>query len=177
MARLVHVASGVRLVALHARYYLTVLIRHGANATDHDKNGLNALHYAARSGDKETIRFLFNTATDGDFTTATDKRGRNALHHLLTGSEVAYSATKASIDHMSRAGALDHAKDHININCVAPGVIATGMARGNLENGSIHQAMTKATPWPRLGTVDDIAAAVVFFCLPESQWITARSSP
>ncbi|KAL6360786.1 hypothetical protein LRP88_06494 [Fusarium phalaenopsidis] len=91
--------------------------------------------------------------------------------------EVAYSATKASVDHMTRAGALDHAKDNININCVAPGVVATGMARGNLENSAIHQTMVKATPWPRLGTVDDIAAAVLFLCLPQSQWITGQVLP
>lgn len=91
--------------------------------------------------------------------------------------EVAYSATKASVDHMTRAGALDHAKDSININCVAPGVVATGMARGNLENSTIHQTMVKATPWPRLGTVDDIAAAVLFLCLPQSQWITGQILP
>lgn len=89
--------------------------------------------------------------------------------------EVAYSATKASINHMTRAGALDHAKDHININCVAPGVVATGMARGNLESNEILQTMTKATPWPRLGKAEDVAAAVVFFCLPEAQWITGQT--
>ncbi|KAM5354652.1 hypothetical protein ACJ41O_001299 [Fusarium nematophilum] len=91
--------------------------------------------------------------------------------------EVAYSATKASINHMSRAGALDHAKDYININCVAPGVVATGMARGNLENNEIFETMKKATPWPRLGKAEDIAAAVVFLCLPESQWITGQILP
>lgn len=88
--------------------------------------------------------------------------------------EVAYSATKASINHMTRAGALDHAKDHININCVAPGVVATGLARGNLENASIHSLMQKATPWPRLGTAKDIADAVLFLCGPESQWMTGQ---
>uniref|UniRef100_A0A8H7TNJ9 Uncharacterized protein n=1 Tax=Bionectria ochroleuca TaxID=29856 RepID=A0A8H7TNJ9_BIOOC len=91
--------------------------------------------------------------------------------------EVAYSATKASVNHMSRAGALDHAKDYININCVAPGVVATGMARGNFENNEIVQTMKKATPWPRLGNVDDIAAITVFLCLPESQWITGQIIP
>ncbi|KAL5591181.1 hypothetical protein FOVSG1_010070 [Fusarium oxysporum f. sp. vasinfectum] len=91
--------------------------------------------------------------------------------------EVAYSATKASIDHMTRAGALDHAKDYINFNCVAPGVVATGMARGNIENDSIRQTMIKATPWPRLGKAEDVAAAVVFLCLPESQWITGQVLP
>ncbi|KAJ4313785.1 hypothetical protein N0V84_009246 [Fusarium piperis] len=88
--------------------------------------------------------------------------------------EAAYSATKASVDHMTRARALDHAKDSISINCVAPGVVATGMARGNPEDSSIHQTMVKATPWPRPRTVDDIAGAVLFLCLPQSRWITGQ---
>jgi NAD(P)-dependent dehydrogenase (short-subunit alcohol dehydrogenase family) len=88
--------------------------------------------------------------------------------------EVAYSATKASINHMTRAGALDHAKDSVNVNCVAPGVVATGMACGNLESDSIRSLMERATPWPRLGTPSDIAGAIVFLCLPESQWMTGQ---
>lgn len=88
--------------------------------------------------------------------------------------EVAYSATKAAVNHMTRAGALDHAKDYININCVAPGVVATGLARGNLEDAGIHNLMRKATPWPRLGTAGDIADVVVFLCGPESKWMTGQ---
>lgn len=88
--------------------------------------------------------------------------------------EVAYSATKASINHMTRAGAIDHAPDCININCIAPGVIATGMARGNLEDKDIGRTMQGATPWPRLGTANDVASAVLFFCLPSSQWVTGQ---
>lgn len=94
--------------------------------------------------------------------------------NIAYAGEVAYSATKASINHMTRAGAIDHARDHININCIAPGVVATGMARGNLENRDILKGMKGATPWPRLGVPQDIAQAILFFCLPESQWITGQ---
>ncbi|OCK74647.1 NAD(P)-binding protein [Lepidopterella palustris CBS 459.81] len=88
--------------------------------------------------------------------------------------EVAYSATKASVNHMTRTAAMDHAKDWININCIAPGVVATGMARGNIEDEAILRQMKRSFPWPRLGTVDDITAAVLFFCLPPSSWITGQ---
>lgn len=88
--------------------------------------------------------------------------------------EVAYSATKASVNHMTRAGAMDHAKDSININCIAPGVVHTGMARQNIENKDIFALMNQSTPWPRLGTPQDIADATMFFCLPQSQWITGQ---
>ncbi|KAL4802410.1 hypothetical protein BDV18DRAFT_166822 [Aspergillus unguis] len=94
--------------------------------------------------------------------------------NIAYAGEVAYSATKAAVNHMTRAGAIDHARDAININCIAPGVVATGMARGNLENKDILQTMKRATPWPRLGVPDDIAQAILFFCLPGSQWITGQ---
>jgi NAD(P)-dependent dehydrogenase (short-subunit alcohol dehydrogenase family) len=89
--------------------------------------------------------------------------------------EVAYSATKAAVNHMTRAGALDHARHLININCIAPGVVATGMARQNFENEDTIKHMKKATPWPRLGTVDDIANAALFLCSKESSWITGQT--
>jgi len=88
--------------------------------------------------------------------------------------EVAYSATKAAINHMTRAGAIDHAKDYININAIAPGVVATGMARANFEDTGIIGHMKKATPWPRLGTADDIAGTVLFLCSKSSSWITGQ---
>lgn len=94
--------------------------------------------------------------------------------HIAFAGEVAYSATKASINHMTRAGAIDHAKDSININCVAPGAVQTGMARANFENADIVKIMRNATPWPRTGFAEDISGAVMFFCLPQSQWITGQ---
>ncbi|KAJ9132420.1 Short chain dehydrogenase/reductase family oxidoreductase [Pleurostoma richardsiae] len=94
--------------------------------------------------------------------------------NIAYAGEAAYAASKAAINHMTRAGAIDHAKDAININCIAPGVVETGMARGNLEDQAIVSIMKKATPWPRLGKADDIAGAVLYFCLPSSQWVTGQ---
>jgi NAD(P)-dependent dehydrogenase (short-subunit alcohol dehydrogenase family) len=88
--------------------------------------------------------------------------------------EVAYSATKAAINHMTRAGALDHAQDWININCIAPGVVATGMARQNFEDQDIIKHMKKATPWPRLGTVEDITGTALFLCSKQASWLTGQ---
>ncbi|KAB5563450.1 hypothetical protein GE09DRAFT_997052 [Coniochaeta sp. 2T2.1] len=88
--------------------------------------------------------------------------------------EVAYSATKSAINHMTRAGALDHAQDWININCIAPGVVATGMARQNFEDQDIIKYMKKATPWPRLGTVEDITGTALFLCSKQASWLTGQ---
>ncbi|KAK5047271.1 hypothetical protein LTR84_006793 [Exophiala bonariae] len=111
--------------------------------------------------------------------TAWGSRGRiinisSCAANIAFPHEVAYSATKAAINHMTRAGALDHAQDWININCVAPGVVATGMARKNFEDDQIIKHMQKATPWPRLGTVGDITGIVVFLCGRQSAWLTGQ---
>lgn len=98
----------------------------------------------------------------------------SAAGHIAFPGEVAYSATKASINHMTVAGAMDHAKDSINLNCVAPGVVATGMARRNFEDKDIFALMNRATPWPRTGTPTDVANAVMFFLMPGSAWITGQ---
>jgi len=34
--------------------------------------------------------------------------------------------------------------------------------------------MKRATPWPQMGTAEDIAGAVLYFCLPQSQWVTGQ---
>lgn len=94
--------------------------------------------------------------------------------NIAYAGETAYSASKAAINHMTKAGAIDHAKDSININCIAPGVVETGMARVNLEDAGIVKIMKAATPWPRLGNTQDIAGAVLYFCLPSSQWVTGQ---
>jgi NAD(P)-dependent dehydrogenase (short-subunit alcohol dehydrogenase family) len=97
--------------------------------------------------------------------------------HVAIKGEVAYSASKAALNHITRAGAIDHAKDYINMNCVAPGITATGISRVNFEDENIINTWKKINPWPRLGKADDIANAVLFFCLPASQWITGQLLP
>jgi NAD(P)-dependent dehydrogenase (short-subunit alcohol dehydrogenase family) len=88
--------------------------------------------------------------------------------------EAAYSASKAAVGHLMRAAAMDHAKDSINFNSVAPGCVHTGMARVNFESQNVLKLMQNATPWPRMGEAEDIASAIVFFCLPQSQWVTGQ---
>lgn len=131
------------------------------------------------AGTSKMSRLAINHFLMQDVDDSWGSRGRivnvsSCAANIAYAGEVAYSASKAAINHMTRAGAIDHARDSININCIAPGVVATGMARGNLENKDILQNMKGATPWPRLGIPEDIAEAILFFCLPASQWITGQ---
>ncbi|KAF2774011.1 NAD(P)-binding protein [Teratosphaeria nubilosa] len=130
-------------------------------------------------GTAKATRLALRQFLKQDVDPAWGSRGRvvnisSCAGNIAFAGECAYSASKAAINHMTRAGAIDHAKDSININCVSPGVVQTGMARGNLENAKIVQVMKAATPMPRLGKTEDIAGAVLYYCLPTSQWVTGQ---
>ncbi|KAF2844120.1 NAD(P)-binding protein [Plenodomus tracheiphilus IPT5] len=88
--------------------------------------------------------------------------------------EVGYSATKAGVNQLTRAAAMDHAVDGININCIAPGFIATGMARDIMHDPAIVAALKQGTPWRRLGEADDVANAAAFLVSPAATFITGH---
>jgi NAD(P)-dependent dehydrogenase (short-subunit alcohol dehydrogenase family) len=84
----------------------------------------------------------------------------------------AYCSSKGAVISLTRQLALDFAPQRINVNAICPGYIATAMTRLGLENQDFHRHLNQLTPWPRLGTAQDVANSVLFFCSPESEWIT-----
>jgi NAD(P)-dependent dehydrogenase (short-subunit alcohol dehydrogenase family) len=91
------------------------------------------------------------------------------------GGETTYAASKAAVVMLTRNAALDHAKDYINVNCVCPGVVKTGMSRSNWDNPETIKAMMAGTPWPRLGEPHDIAKVVNFLLSEDAQWMTGQT--
>ena len=86
--------------------------------------------------------------------------------------EVAYSASKAALIGFTKALAKEVAPSGITVNCIAPGVIDTDMNRCYDEQ-TMAQLM-EDTPVGRLGSPEDIAAAVSFFASPSSEFITGQ---
>ena len=86
--------------------------------------------------------------------------------------EVAYSATKAALIGLTRSLAAELAPTHIRVNCVAPGVIRTDMLDELPEE--ILPQLAEQTPMGRLGTPEDIAAAVAFLASPEADFMTGQ---
>jgi len=73
-----------------------------------------------------------------------------------------YSTSKAAVLHLGRNLALDLAPEGILVNSIAPGFFPSKMANGVLEMGGGAKAFAENTPNRRLGTAEDIAAAVVY---------------
>jgi 3alpha(or 20beta)-hydroxysteroid dehydrogenase len=100
-----------------------------------------------------------------------------------------YSATKSAVDRLTRVGAMESAKlgYGVRVNCVYPGLVPTEMGAGLASSvaeaglfGSAEEAVGAVidmTPSGRLGTVEDIAEAVVFLASDQASFINGVGLP
>ena len=93
----------------------------------------------------------------------------------LTGNagQANYAAAKAGILGFTKSLAKEIASRGITVNAVAPGFIDTDMTR--TLNDEQRSALTAQVPMARLGSVDDIAAAVLFLCSPGAAYVTGET--
>lgn len=82
-----------------------------------------------------------------------------------------YDSVKGGIETMTRNMAYELGPYQISVNCVAPGNIAE---RPGTQPADWWEPATKRIPFGRLGRAEDIAAATLFFCLPESEFTTGQ---
>ncbi len=84
-----------------------------------------------------------------------------------------YAASKAGMIGMMKSVAAEYAKRGVTANCVAPGFITTAMT-GKL-NEKQRAAILGRVPAGRLGTSDDVAAAVVYLASSEAAYVTGQT--
>ena len=80
-----------------------------------------------------------------------------------------YGASKAALVNFTRSVARACAKDNIVASCVAPGFIDTEMARSELD--AHYEEIVNQIPLRRVGTVDDVAAVLLFLASPMADYL------
>ena len=97
----------------------------------------------------------------------------SVVGHAGNAGQANYCASKAGVSGMSRSMARELGSRNITVNCVAPGFIDTAMTKALEEKQ--RAALVANVPLGRLGTPEDVAAAVGFLASPAAAYITGTT--
>jgi NAD(P)-dependent dehydrogenase (short-subunit alcohol dehydrogenase family) len=105
----------------------------------------------------------------------------SVLGIVAISDRAAYCASKGAVSMLTRAMALDHAQDHIRVNCVCPSIVESDMTRNlfaETEAGrQARESRLASIPLGRFGKPADIAGLAVFLASEESSWMTGTVIP
>jgi 3-oxoacyl-[acyl-carrier protein] reductase len=82
---------------------------------------------------------------------------------------VSYGASKYAGESYAKAAAAELGPYGITVNVISPGAVQTGWLTEDAA-----EALAKSYPLRRIGTPDDIAAAVIFFASRQADWVTGQ---
>src|SRR2546421_3796575 len=89
-----------------------------------------------------------------------------------------YHASKHGVLGLTKSAALEYAPRGVRINAVCPGTIDTPMVADMLAKGELDMAeAVRNQPIGRLGTADEIAAAVLWLCSPGATFVVGGALP
>jgi NAD(P)-dependent dehydrogenase (short-subunit alcohol dehydrogenase family) len=107
------------------------------------------------------------------------KQGRGAIVNISSVASLvgipgapAYAASKGGVDALTRALAIDYAKDGIRCNIVNPGLIDTPMAAPLMANPDMLQPILSHYALRRPGTPEEVANMVLYLASDEAGWVT-----
>jgi len=99
----------------------------------------------------------------------------SVLGCLMLPGITAYAASKAGVFALTKALALEVARDGIRVNCLVPGSIDTPMMWEGLteeQRRAVEPLVAEAEPMGRLGTPEEIARAALFLASEDSSFMT-----
>ena len=92
-----------------------------------------------------------------------------------TTGEAPYVASKHGVSGLTKAGALDYAREGIRINEVRPGLIHTPMTANTLSDPARRERIVSKEPIGRPGTAEEVAEAVVWLCSDAASFVTGHA--
>jgi 3-oxoacyl-[acyl-carrier protein] reductase len=142
--------------------------------TDDDWDGVIDTHLkgtflAAQAAQKHMVPRKYGKMVFLSSTSALGNRGQTN-----------YSTAKAGLQGMARTLAIELGRYNINVNAVAPGFIDTRMteqtaARMGVEYEQFKAAIATQTTLQRVGSPEDLANVIAFFCSDESSYVSGQT--
>jgi NAD(P)-dependent dehydrogenase (short-subunit alcohol dehydrogenase family) len=97
------------------------------------------------------------------------------MGHVGAARRTAYCTTKHALEGFTKALAVELAPHNIRVNSVAPTFIETPLTRPFFEDPAFREWTLNRIPLGRLGTLDEVTAAVAFLASPAASLITGAS--
>lgn len=86
----------------------------------------------------------------------------------------AYTASKHAVAGLTKAFANEWASQHIQVNAIAPGYIATNNTQAIRDDANRNEEILKRIPAGRWGRPEDLAGAAVFLSSPASDYMNGH---
>jgi 7-alpha-hydroxysteroid dehydrogenase len=97
----------------------------------------------------------------------------SAMGRMAGRGFLAYGTAKAALAHYTRLAATDLAP-RIRVNAIAVGSVATSALQIVVDNDDLREQVERATPLGRIGSVEDIGAAIVWLTSPAGGFVTGK---
>ena len=86
----------------------------------------------------------------------------------------AIAAAKAAVEGLALGAAATYARSGVRINCVAPGLTRTDLARAFTQNETVAKASAAVHPLGRIGEPEEVASAICWLLDREQSWVTGQ---
>jgi NAD(P)-dependent dehydrogenase (short-subunit alcohol dehydrogenase family) len=97
------------------------------------------------------------------------------MGHIGAANRSVYCTTKHAIEGLTKAMAVELAPLGIRVNSVAPTYVETPLTQPFFENPTFREDVLRRIPLGRIGTVEEVVAAVMFLSSPQASLITGAS--
>jgi 3-oxoacyl-[acyl-carrier protein] reductase len=141
--------------------------------TDEDWDGVIDTHlkgsfFAARAAQKHMVAQRSGKMVFVSSTSALGNRGQTN-----------YSTAKAGLQGMTKTLSIELGQFNVNVNCVAPGFIATAMTEQTAERMGLSfdqfaEAIAEQTPLRRVGQPEDVAGTIAFLCSDDAAYVSGQ---